>query len=62
MTNTKLLFRIHYLTSPTTKYFSQLNSIQPRCLIHTCLPLMNKDSTEEQLHMRIEDKRMYKDG
>jgi hypothetical protein len=66
MQNTKLLFHGHYLTLPTVKYLSRLNSIQPRCLLHTCLPLMNKDvmkidSTEEQSHMRMEYKRMYKD-
>lgn len=70
MKSTKLLFNIRYLTSPATKYFFEWNSVQSRCLLHTCLPLMNKDmakidSTEEQPHMRIEakaimeHKRMY---
>jgi hypothetical protein len=71
---TKLLFRIHYLASPTTKYFFHLNTIQQKCLLHTCVPLMNyKDSaqtdrSEEQVHMRVEakaaseHKRMYKEG
>ncbi|CAF3303288.1 unnamed protein product [Rotaria sp. Silwood2] len=58
MKSIRLLFHIHYLSSPTTKYFYQLNSIQSRCLLHTCLPLMNKDmakmdSIEEHPHMRI---------
>ncbi len=72
MINTKLLSHIHYLTSPTTKYLLQVNSIQPRCLLHTCSPLLNKnvvknDLAEEQPHMRIEakataeHKRMYKE-
>ncbi|CAF4135331.1 unnamed protein product, partial [Adineta steineri] len=35
--------------------------MQSRCLIHTCLPLMSKkttqiDSNEEQLHMKIDNK------
>jgi hypothetical protein len=59
MNSSKVLFRIRYLVSPTTKY-----SVQSRCLLHTCLPLMNKDMikmdrVEEQSHMRIEQKRMY---
>ncbi|CAF1583479.1 unnamed protein product [Rotaria sp. Silwood1] len=57
MKNTKLLFNIHYLSSPTIKYFYQLNSIQSKCLLHTSIPLMNKDmakidSIEEHPHMR----------
>ncbi|CAF1128162.1 unnamed protein product [Adineta steineri] len=61
MKNTQFLFQIHYLISPTMKYISQLNSMQSRCLLHTCLPLMNKrttkiDSNEEQLHMKIDNK------
>jgi hypothetical protein len=59
MQSTKLLVHIRYLALPTTKYFFQWNSIQSRCLLHTCLPLMNKDvamidRAEEQPHMRIE--------
>jgi hypothetical protein len=72
MINTKLLSHIHSLALPTTKYFFQLNAIQPRCLLHTSLPLLNKDVAkidwaEEQPHMRIEakamieHKRMYKE-
>ncbi|CAF0848702.1 unnamed protein product [Rotaria sordida] len=49
MKSTRLLFRIHYLSSPTTKYFYQLNSIQSRCLLHTSLPLMSKDMTKMNL-------------
>lgn len=45
-----------------------MNSLQQRCLLHTCLPLMNKekssdkkdinksDGSDEQPHMRIEPK------
>ena len=72
MINTKLLFHIRYLPSPTTKYLLQVNSIQPRCLLHTCSPLLNKnvvknDLVEEQPHMRTQakaiaaHKRMYKE-
>jgi hypothetical protein len=64
MINTKSLFRIRYLVSPTTKYVYQLNSVESQCLLHTCLPLMNKDIAkidyaEEQPHMRTEHTRMY---
>ncbi len=72
MNSSKLFYHIRYLVSPTTKYSLQWNSIQSRCLLHTCLPLMNKDMVkidrvEEQPHMRIEakaiieQKRMYKE-
>ena len=58
MKTTRLLFRVHYLSSSGAKYFYQSNSVQSRCFLHTCLPLMNKDtmknnSNEEQPHMRF---------
>ncbi len=49
----------------TTRHVLSMNSFQQRCLLHTCVPLMNQEkSTEknkssqydEQLHMRIEAK------
>ncbi len=60
MKTMKLLFRLRYVSSH--------NSRQQRCLLHTCLPLMNKEnSTEkkqsnksdgfsEQPHMRVHAK------
>ena len=61
MTTTRLLFRVHYLSPSAVKYFYQSNSIQSRCFLRTCLPLMNKgtmktNSDEEQSHMRLEAK------
>lgn len=68
MKSMKLLFTIRHLSASSTKHLFHINSFQQRCLLHTCLPLMNKekssekkDSTQhngfdEQPHMRIETK------
>ncbi len=68
MKSTKLLFHLRYLSSPSTQYLLYINSLQQRRLLHTCLPLMNKekssdrkdsnksDGFQEQPHMRIEAK------
>jgi len=57
MKTMKLLF---YLSAPSTKHLVRMDSLQQRCLLHTCLPLMNKEKSAnggeglEQPHMRIE--------
>ncbi len=66
MKGSKLLFHFRHLSS--TQHVLHVNSFQQRCLIHTCLPLMNQEKStqkkesnrsgqfDEQPHMRTEAK------
>ncbi|CAF1077509.1 unnamed protein product [Adineta steineri] len=64
----KLLFHIRYISPSMTKQLLHSNSFQQRSLLHTCVPLLNKEKLpdksnsskkekfDEQPHMRIESK------
>jgi hypothetical protein len=66
MKGLKLLFHFRHLSS--TQHVLHMNSFQQRCLLHTCLPLMNQEKStqkkesnrsgqfDEQPHMRTEAK------
>jgi hypothetical protein len=68
MASKQLLFHIRHLSLSSTKHVLDINSFQQRCLLHTSLPLMNKEKSSEkkdatqrggsneQPHMRVEAK------
>ena len=49
------MFHVRHLS--TIRHALPMNSFQQRCLIHTCVPLMNQNKPgqfDEQPHMRVQ--------